>query len=62
MMDLHSDNFLKIQALENDKLLISRLIVENQPLNQSLEFAFLSRTGILKRFASDFATPLQLNT
>jgi len=48
--------------LENDKLLISGLIVENHPLNQSQEFALLSRTGIIKRFASDFAALVQLNT
>jgi hypothetical protein len=62
LMDLQSDNFLKIQAFETDSLLISGLILEEQPLTQSLEFAFTTRYVMIERFVSEFASMVQSNT
>lgn len=62
MMDLQSENFLKIQALENDSLLVSGLVMEQQPLSQSLEFAFITRRELLERFTSEFSRMVQSNT
>ena len=62
MMDLQSENFLKIQALENDSLLVSGLVMEQQPLSQSLEFAFITRRELLERFTSEFSCMVQSNT
>lgn len=62
LMDLQSDNFLKIQAFETNSLLISGLILEEQPLTQSLEFAFTTRYVMIERFVSEFASMVQSNT
>jgi hypothetical protein len=54
LMSLLSENHLKIQAYDADTLLISGFIQEEQPFNQSLEFAFLTRYDMLERFISEF--------
>jgi len=61
LMDLQSDNYLKIQAFETGTLLISGLILEEQPLAQSLEFAFLTHYEMVERFVSEFARMVQSN-
>lgn len=61
LMDLQSDNYLKIQAFETNSLLITGLIIEESPFSQSLEFAFPTGYDMLERFASDIARLVQMH-
>ena len=61
LTDLQSDNFLKIQVFEPEGLLVTGLILEEEPLNQSLEFAFVTRYEMIERFAHEFARMVQAN-
>lgn len=61
LMALQTDNYLKIQAFEPDSLLVAGLILEEQPLTQSLEFAFITRYEMVERFVSEFARMVRSN-
>ena len=61
LTDLQSDNYIRIQAFEAESLLISGLILEEQPFTQSLEFAFTTRYEMVERFVSEFARMVQSN-
>ena len=54
LTDLQSDNYLKIQAFDADTLLITGLILEEQPYTQALEFAFITQYPMVERFLSEF--------
>lgn len=62
LLDMQSDNFLKIQAIDTSSLLVSGLILEERPFTQSMEFAFATDYEKLARFTSEFGRMLQANT
>ena len=62
LMDLQSDNYLRVQAFETDRLLVTGLILEDQPLTQSLEFAFVTGSAMVERFVDEFSRMVRLNT
>lgn len=62
LMGLQSDNYLKLQAFGPDTLLISGLMIEEQPLAQSLEFAFTTQYALIEKFVVEFANMVRANT
>ena len=62
LMALQSDNYLKIQAFDADALLVTGLILEEQPLTQSLEFAFITHYEMIERFVSEVNRMVRSNT
>ena len=62
LMGLESDNYLKIQPFGPDTFLISGLIMEAQPLTQSLEFAFTTRYPLIEKFVTEFSEIVRTNT
>ena len=54
LTDLQSDNYLKIQAFGEGTLLVTGLILEEQPYTQALEFAFTTQYPMIERFLSEF--------
>lgn len=62
LMGLQSESYLKIQPFGQDTLLISGLILQEQPLAQSLEFAFTIQYPLLDRFVTEFARMVRANT
>jgi hypothetical protein len=62
LMDLQSDNNLKIHAFGADTLLITGFIQEEEPLAQSMEFAFTTNYVLVEKFISEFAYMVRSNT
>lgn len=61
LMALQSDEYLKIQTTDADKLLVTGLIEEVHPLNQTLEFAFITRYNLIEGFIRDFTGLVKSN-
>lgn len=62
LMALESDSYIRIQPYHGTTLLVSGLIVEEQPLSQSLEFAFTADEKSVTKFVTALEKIVRANT
>lgn len=61
LLDLQSDNYLRIVPINPDTIMVSGLILDKPPFAQMLEFAFATDYQQLAPFVSAFDRMLQAN-